>query len=181
MSYPLNENELLAQHAQTAYNLALRLTGNPADAEDLAQDALLRALKALPGFRGESQVSTWLYRITVNTWKNRVRAEKRRGFWKTVSLNLFTGEDHDEEPAFKADDPPLDAGLATEESAGAVQKALLELDGEFRAAVILRDIEGRSYEEIASVLEVPPGTVKSRISRGREELKALLKKHAAAG
>lgn len=177
MSNPLSESEFLEKFAPLVYNLALRLTGNPADAEDLAQDSLLRALKGLEGFRGESQASTWVYRVTLNTWKNRVRSEKRRGFWKTVSLNLFTGEDHDEEPAFKADDPPLDAGLETEEKGQAVQRALLELDDESRAVMVLREIEGRSYEEIAESLEIPLGTVKSRLSRAREALKERLRKY----
>ncbi len=70
----MSEQEFLEQNAGLVYNLALRLTGNRADAEDLAQDALLRAIRALPGFRGESLASTWAYRITVNAWKNRVRA-----------------------------------------------------------------------------------------------------------
>ena len=176
VSKPLSEAELLDAHSGLVYNLALRLVGNPSDAEDLAQDALIRALRALPSFRGECQTATWLYRITVNTWKNRVRAEKRRGLWKMVSLGLFTGEDHDEEPAFKADDPPLDAGLGAGETAGAVQKALAELDDDSRAVVVLRDIEGQSYQEIALALGLPEGTVKSRISRARDTLKAKLLK-----
>ncbi len=162
------------------YNLALRLTGNRADAEDLAQDALLRAIKALPRFRGESLASTWAYRITVNAWKNRVRSEKRRKFWRTVTLGLVTGDDgEDEIRDIKADDPPLDADLAKAEKSAAVQKALLTLDGDDRAIVILREIEERSYEEIGSVLGLPQGTVKSRLFRARAKLKILLKETAA--
>ena len=179
MSNNVSESEFLEKHSALVYNLALRLVGNATDAEDLAQDALIRALKALPGFRGESSLSTWVYRITVNTWKNRVRSEKRRGLWKMVSLNLFTGEDHDEEPAFKADEPALDAGLETEEKGQLVQKALLELDEDDRAIVVLREIEGQSYQEIAQALEIPEGTVKSRLSRARDALRARLLKHAA--
>ncbi|MBI4678336.1 MAG: sigma-70 family RNA polymerase sigma factor [Elusimicrobia bacterium] len=175
MSNLPDENEFLAQNAALVYNLSLRLVGNPADAEDLAQDALLRALKALPGFRGESSLSTWVYRITVNTWKNRVRSEKRRGFWRTVSLNLFTGEEADEEPAFKAPDPPLDAGLEAGERETMIQEALAELDEDDRAVIVLRDIEDKPYREIAAVLRVPEGTVKSRLSRAREALRRKLK------
>lgn len=176
MSESVSEREFLEKHAPLAYNLALRLVGNPTDAEDLAQDALIRALKALPSFRGDSALSTWVYRIVVNTWKNRVRAEKRRGLWKMVPLSLFTGEDRDEEPSFKADEPALDAGLETEEKGALVQKALLELDEESRAVIVLREIEGQSYEEIAKALEVPEGTVKSRLFRAREALKQKLSK-----
>ena len=173
----MSEGEFLEAHAPQVYNLALRLTGNASDAEDLAQDALIRALKALSAFRGDSEPSTWLYRITVNTWKNRVRSEKRRGLWKMIPFDFFTGEDHDEEPAFKAEEPPLDAGLETAEKSGLVQKALLELEDESRAIVVLREIEGQSYREIASALQIPEGTVKSRISRAREALKGKLLRH----
>lgn len=179
MSENVSERDFLEKHAPMVYNLALRLVGNPTDAEDLAQDSLLRALKALQGFRGESSVSTWLYRITVNTWKNRVRSEKRRGLWKMVSLNLFTGEDEDEEPGFKADEPTLDAGAESAETGAMVQKALMQLDEQSRAVVVLRDIEGQSYGEIAKALEIPEGTVKSRLWRARDSLRRLLEKKAA--
>ena len=179
MSNPVNDSEFLEKFAPVVYNVALRLVGNPSDAEDLAQDALLRALKGLQAFRGDSQMSTWVYRVTVNTWKNRVRSEKRRGFWKTVTLNLFTGDEEDgTEPAFAGDDPPLDAGLETEERGLVVEKALLELDEESRAVVVLRELEGQSYQDIAQALEIPEGTVKSRLSRARSALKDRLKKYA---
>lgn len=178
MSNPVSEAQFLDEHAPLVYNLALRLVGNPSDAEDLAQDALIRALKALPSFRGESSLSTWVYRITVNTWKNRVRSEKRRGLWKMISLNVFSGDEQDEEPAFKAGDAPLDARLETAEKGDLVQKALLELDEESRAVVVLREIHGQSYQQIADALEIPEGTVKSRLSRAREALKAKLEKTA---
>lgn len=181
---PMSEEEFLKQHAQTAYNLALRLTGNAADAEDLAQDALIRALKALPSFRGESAGSTWLYRITVNTWKNRVRSEKRRAFWRSVPLaGLFGAGEDGEEPGreLKAEEPALDASLETEETNRAVQKALMELDEESRAVLVLREIEGLPYDRIAETLGIPEGTVKSRLSRSREALKAKLGAFAKAG
>jgi RNA polymerase sigma-70 factor (ECF subfamily) len=176
----VTEQELLEKHSALVFNLALRLTGNRSDAEDLAQDALLRALRALPGFRGDSLVSTWLYRITVNSWKNRVRSEKRRAFWRTVTLGLITGEDRDG-PARELPDhaAPIDAELETAERSTAVQKALLELDADDRAIVVLRDVEDRSYGEIGTVLGLPEGTVKSRLSRARAKLKTLLEKAGA--
>ena len=171
----MTEEELLAR-AEKVYHLALRLCGDPTDAEDLAQDALVRALKARESFRGESAVETWLYRITVNTWKNRVRSETRRGGGKTASIEAFTGEDHEGEAPFPSNDPPPGAGLEAEERDSAVQKALLELDDDSRAVVLLRDLEGLAYDEIAQSLGVPEGTVKSRLSRARQELKEKLKK-----
>lgn len=177
----MSEQEFLEQNAALVYNLALRLTGNRSDAEDLAQDALLRAVRALPGFRGESLASTWVYRITVNAWKNRVRSEKRRRFWKTVTLGLVTGEDGETEVRdIAADEPPLDADLVKREKSAEVQKALLVLEEDDRAIVVLREIEDKSYEEIGAVLGLPQGTVKSRLFRARAKLKTLLEKTTAA-
>lgn len=177
----MSESEFLERHAELVYNLALRLTGNRSDAEDLAQDALIRALKALPGFRGESQASTWVYRITVNAWKNRVRSEKRRAFWRTVSFGFITPDDEDgpvNEPA--ADEPPLDQRLVKEEGSSVVQQALMQLEENDRAIVILREIEEKSYEEIGDALDLPAGTVKSRLFRARAKLKTLLERTHAS-
>ncbi|HAH05962.1 MAG TPA: RNA polymerase subunit sigma-24 [Elusimicrobia bacterium] len=178
------EERFLADNAERVFNLALRLTGNAADAEDLAQDALIRALKALHGFRGEAAASTWVYRIVVNTWKNRVRSEKRRGLWKMLPLEKFFGKDDEEgsgEERLKADEPPLDAGLETAEAGEAVQKALLTLDEESRAVVVLREIEGLPYDRIAQALDIPEGTVKSRLSRSRAALREKLRGFVKAG
>ena len=175
----MTEAEFLEQTAGPVYNLALRLTGNRADAEDVAQDALLRAVRALPGFRGDSQLSTWAYRITVNTWKNRVRAEKRRKFWSTVSLGLISSQDGETIQDVKADEPALDAELEKTERSATVQKALLKLDENDRAIVVLREIEEKSYEEIGEMLGLGQGTVKSRLFRARAKLKTLLTQTAA--
>ena len=177
----MSEQDFLAKHSELVFNLAFRLTGNRSDAEDLAQDALIRALKALPNFRGDSQLSTWVYRITVNAWKNRVRAEKSRGFWKTISFGAFGGDKDDDEPDFEpaAKDAPLDTELEKEGTAAVVQNALLQLDADDRAIVILREIEERSYGEIGEVLGLAEGTVKSRLFRARAKLKTLLNKVSA--
>lgn len=172
----LSEEELLERHSTMVYNLAFRLVGSPEDAEDLAQDALLRALQALPRFRGDSEISTWLYRITVNTWKDRVRSERRRGLWRLVTFGLLGDGDEDPagapEPA--ADEPAVDAKLESADSSAAVRRALSELEADSRAVVVLRDLEGQSYQEIAVSLGLPEGTVKSRLSRAREALKLRL-------
>lgn len=173
----MTEQEFLDGNAVLVFNLSLRLTGNKSDAEDLAQDVLIRALRALPSFRGDSKASTWVYRITVNTWKNRVRSEKRRGFWKTVTLGYF-GKDEDGEDEVrdvKADEPALDAELEKSEKSSQVQKALLRLDEDDRAIVVLREIQEKSYEEIGELLGLPQGTVKSKLFRARAKLKELLK------
>jgi len=175
----VSERQFLDEHSQLVFNVALRLTGNRSDAEDLAQDALIRALRALPKFRGDSKLSTWVYTITVNTWKNRVRAEKSRGFWKTISFGAFGNgnDDNDDKPEFEpnGNDAPLDADLEKEGTAKLVQTALLQLDADDRAIVVLREIEERSYGEIGEVLGLAEGTVKSRLFRARAKLKLLLK------
>ena len=177
----MSEQEFLEKHSELVFNLALRLTGNRSDAEDLAQDALIRALKALPNFRGDSQLSTWVYRITVNAWKNRVRAEKSRGFWKTISFGAFGADKDEDEPVYepKGNDAPLDTELEKEGTAAVVQKALLQLDADDRAIVVLREIEERSYGEIGEVLGLAEGTVKSRLFRARAKLKTLIGKVSA--
>jgi|CXWL01.1.fsa_nt_gi RNA polymerase sigma-70 factor (ECF subfamily) len=175
---PVTEQEFLETHSELVYNLALRLTGNRSDAEDLAQDALIRALKALPRFRGESQLSSWAYRITVNAWKNRVRAEKARGFWKTISFGALGGDKDDAEASIEpvGKDAPLDMELEKEATTAVVQQALLKLEADDRAIVVLREIEERSYGDIGEVLGLTEGTVKSRLFRARAKLKTLLDK-----
>ena len=178
------EEEFLERNAKMVYNLALRLLGREADAEDLAQDSLLRALKSLPSFKGEYSEATWVYSITVNTWKNRVRSEKRRGLWKLLPLDLLFGsdaEDSGREETLPAKDAPLDASLSSAETSEQVQKALLELDEESRAVVVLRELQELSYEEIAAALGIPEGTVKSRLSRAREALKKRLARFVEVG
>lgn len=155
------------------YNLALRLSGNKADAQDIAQDAFLKAVRGLGNLREHSFAGTWLYRITVNVWKNRVRSEKRRSIWKTLSLDW--GGDG-EKPALqvKAPEAPADEALEKSDAKAALERALAGLDPEDRAILVLREIDGRSYAEISEIMEKPLGTVKSGISRAREALRLKL-------
>ena len=128
-------------------------------------------MRGLGDLREESFAGTWLYRITVNVWKNRVRSEKRRSFWKTFSLDR--GDDGDEKPALQvqAPDAPVDAAIEKQDEKESLEKALAQLDPEDRAMLVLREIDGRSYAEIAEITEKPLGTVKSSISRAREALR----------
>lgn len=157
------------------YNLALRLSGNKADAQDIAQDAFLKAVRGLGNLREHSFAGTWLYRITVNVWKNRVRGEKRRSLWKTLSLD-WGGSGDGEKPALqvKAPEAPVDEALEKRDEKAALEKALAQLDPEDRAILVLREIDGRSYQEISEIMEKPLGTVKSGISRAREALRLKL-------
>jgi len=143
---------LVERHEQRMYTLAARVLGSREDAADAVQDALVRAWLALPKFRGDARFSTWLYRIVVNSAHD-VRAKRRE--------TVF------EEPPEPAD--PRDR-FAEQELSGELQRALNSLDESYRVAVILYDVLGCSYREIAEMTGVPEGTVKSRIFRGRTEL-----------
>lgn len=147
-----------------AYNLALRLTGERAEAEDLSQDALVRAVKAWPSFRGESEPGTWLYRIVVNAWKNRLRDRAVR---RADSLDAL-----EREPA--GAEPGPDGAAERGDERERLEKALARLAPEERAVLVLRELDGRSYSEIAAALDLPLGTVKSRLARAREQLAVLL-------
>ncbi|MDO8804777.1 MAG: RNA polymerase sigma factor [Elusimicrobiota bacterium] len=168
----MDAEELFEKFSPMVYNLALRLSGNKSDAQDIAQDAFLKAVRGLANLRVHSTAGTWLYRITMNVWKNRVRSEKRRSFWKTFSLDW--GRDGDDEaPALQiqAPDDPVDAAIEKREEKEALEKALAQLDPEDRVMLVLREIDGRSYAEIAGITDKPLGTVKSGISRAREALR----------
>lgn len=166
---------VVQKEAQRLYGLCFRLTGNRQEAEDLCQDALARALKSFHQFEGRSQVSTWLYRIALNAWKNKMRTKKSVtifGFFRSEersdSENEFTFNDP------KGNDPPIESGLERSESERVLQAALGSLSKEEREIIVLRDFEEKSYEELADLLEVPLGTVKSRLARAREALRLKL-------
>lgn len=167
----MDAEELFDKFSPMVYNLALRLSGNKSDAQDIAQDAFIKAVRGLGNLREQSFAGTWLYRITVNVWKNRVRSEKRRSFWKTLSLDWGGGEDSGQARQVQAPDPPADAAIEKRDEKAALEKALAQLDPEDRAMLVLREIDGRSYAEIAEITEKPLGTVKSGISRAREALR----------
>jgi len=179
----LDIEELFEKYSPMVYNLALRLSGNKSDAQDIAQDAFIKAVRGLGNLREHSAAGTWLYRITMNVWKNRVRGEKRRSLWKTLSLDW--GSDGDETPALQVKSPEEPAGTAIEkqEEKEALEAAMAQLNPEERAMLILREIDGRSYAEIAEITEKPLGTVKSGISRAREALRlkmnAVLNDHGS--
>ena len=168
----MDAEELFDKHAAMVYNLALRLSGNAADAQDISQDAFIRAIRGLANLKDGAVAGTWLYRITMNVWKNRVRSEKRRSFWKTFSLDWGKDEENDP-PALQlaSPEPAADAALEKESEKEILEKALAALDPQDRAILVLREIDGRSYEEIAGIAEIQLGTVKSRISRAREALR----------
>ena len=164
--------EVLVERYQTkVYNLALRMCGNEDDAFDLAQDAFIRAWKSLGSFQFESAFSTWLFRLTSNLCLDYLRAKKRRA---AVSLTM-SGEE-DEQAQLDVPDPamtPEEAVLASEDKA-ILMEAINSLSADYRQIITLRAINDLSYAEIAKVLQIQEGTVKSRLSRARAELKNKL-------
>lgn len=174
MSNELNEafEQVVRQEARRLYALCYRLTGNAPEAEDLCQEAFSRALRAFHHFEGRSQVGTWLYRIALNAWKNRLRSRRLRTFVSFFSLSS-DGEEPRELDVVGPDRAP-EAELESVERSRLVQEALLKLDADDRAIVVLRDLDDKSYDDISKFLDIPVGTVKSRLSRARERLRDLL-------
>jgi RNA polymerase sigma-70 factor, ECF subfamily len=169
--------QLVERYQDRVYNLAFRLTGRHHGALDLSQEAFVRAFAAIGRFRGESGFFTWIYRIVMNLHMNRERSLAGKAEKKTFSLNPTSRYGEEKRPAEPAGGGGIDPSRPAEERerAEAIQQALLGLDEEQRQVVLLRDMEGLSYEEIAGILKVPPGTVKSRLHRARGNLKSRLK------
>ena len=170
-------NRLIEERSPDVYALLYRLTEDPEEARDLTQETFLQAFRHLPGFRGEADLRTWLYRIAVNQARNRWRWWKRRRRDRTVSLDAPMGEGRDTTLGStlrdESDLDPEERALRKERE-HALQGALRALTRPYREVIVLRDIEGLSYEEVALALGISIGTVKSRLSRGRTELRRRL-------
>lgn len=167
---------LIDRYSSDIYALLYRLTENAEEAGDLTQETFMRALRSIKSFRGDSELKTWMYRIAINESRNRFRWWKRRKRDLTISLDATIGDS--ETPL---SDTLIDRSISPEDAAlehereYALKAALLDLPDIFREAIVLCDVEGLSYEETAAALGVNIGTVKSRISRGRSELRLRLK------
>jgi len=163
--------EIVRAHQDRIYNLCRYLLRNEADAQDAAQDVFLKAFKGLKAFRPEASLYTWLYRIAVNTCIDR----QRKPFFRSLFSEGDRGRGADAgflEP--QSSEPSPERLVESRQISRQIQRALLQLSPKLRAAIVLKEIEGLSYEEIGGVLEVSLGTVKSRISRAREELQRIL-------
>ena len=164
----MTADELVRQYGPMVRQLSLRLAGERAEAEDLAQEALLKAVRGLEGFEGRSTLGSWIHRITVNAWKNRLRAKSAR---RTERFFSRDGESASAEPedAASPEPSPEDEALAAEKRRR-IDRALQRLEPEERAVLVLRELDGLSYAEIAASLGLPLGTVKSRLARARDIL-----------
>lgn len=162
--------ELVRLHEKKVYNLAFRMCGNPEDAADAAQEAFLAAWRGLPNFRGEAGFSTWLYRLASNAAIDHLRRTKRQRAEASLDDEALRLD--------AADDAPSPQARAEgEELRAAVLSGLAQLSEDHRQVLTLRELQELSYEEIAAVLEIDLGTVKSRISRARSALRKILIKN----
>lgn len=167
--------ELVAERSGEIYGLLFRLTENSEEARDLTQETFLRAFQSIGRFRGEADVRTWIYRIAINQARNRWRWWRRRRRDSTVSLETPQGQTNQTLGATLAEtsENPEQQTLAREREL-VLRAALQRIGRAYRETVILRDIEGFTYEEIAATLGINVGTVKSRLARGRQELRQKL-------
>lgn len=167
---------VVAEHSGDVYALLYRMTSDAEEARDLTQETFLRAFQCIGRFRGDANLKTWIYRIAINQARNRWRWWRRRR--RDVTVSLDATNDRNEQPLSTnlANDEAIDPEQATlaREREAHLRAALLELKRPFRETVVLRDVEGFSYEEIADTLQISIGTVKSRLSRGRLELRRKL-------
>ena len=163
--------ELVAAHQRMVYGLAMNLLGDRDEALDLSQEVFLRVFRTISKFRGESGLRTWIYRIAVNQARNRSRWWRRRHRSSQVSLDEHIHQFGD--PESKQDIMP-DRLLASKETAVRIWQAMERLPFDQRTALILREVDGLKYEEIAFTMDVAIGTVKSRLTRARQTLRADL-------
>ncbi|MBT8103116.1 MAG: RNA polymerase sigma factor RpoE [Gammaproteobacteria bacterium] len=158
---------LVLKYQHKIVNLVMRYVRDPELALDITQEAFIKAYRALPRFRGDSAFYTWMYRIAVNTAKNHLAAQRRRPI--NVNLDLQDSEQYDLHAKLKETDTP-EAITLSNELRDTVERAIAALPEDLRTAIILRELEGMSYEEIAQTMECPVGTVRSRIFRARDAI-----------
>jgi RNA polymerase sigma-70 factor (ECF subfamily) len=165
--------ELIECYQRKIFNIALRIVGNYDDANDLAQEVLIRIYKSIANFKEQSSFSTWIYRITTNVCLDEIRKRKNR---KVISLDEeIKVEDGEMQRQIVSSDPLPEDAAEVGELRELVNGAIRSLSEEHRMVIVLRDIQGFSYDEIAEMLKCPEGTVKSRINRARLALKNVLK------
>ena len=164
---------LVLKYQHKVVKLVMRYMRDPAEAEDVAQEAFIKAYRALPQFRGDSAFYTWLYRIAINTAKNALVSRDRSPI--SYEINLQRQRDAPD-VASRLRDPDTPEGLAlTEEIRTTVTAAIDALPEDLRTAIVLRELDGMSYEEIAVAMDCPVGTVRSRIFRAREAIDRRLR------
>lgn len=169
--------ELVRRHQDRVFSMNLRMLGDRHEAEDVSQEVFVAVHRHLPRFRGECKLSTWIYRVARNHCLNRLKYNERRESGGEADLDRLDAAEH---PGLSTPPERPDRALLGAEERTQVQRALQRLSAEHRLIVILRDIEGMSYEDIGRIAELPPGTVKSRLHRARSALADELEKAGMA-
>lgn len=163
---------LIRSHQKKVYNIALRMTKNPDDAQELSQDTFIRAFTAIKKFRGDSSFSTWLYRIAMNVCTDFLR---KRGKAVVVSMEQGAAGNENDQTIQLADDGPSPDELSEKRQLkDLVRQAMDSLSAEHRQVLVLRDLMDLTYKDIANTLNLSEGTIKSRINRAREGLKQII-------
>lgn len=164
-------NKLMETYQKQVFNISYGMLSDYEDASDAAQEVFVKVWRSIAGFKGESSFTTWLYRICANVCNDILRKRQRRGM--TVSLDV---DDGDKNPAAElpSEAPTPEESLEADERQRLVRRAIDSLSDEFRTVIILSDLQQLSYEEVANVLKIPTGTVKSRLNRARNALRKKL-------
>jgi RNA polymerase sigma-70 factor (ECF subfamily) len=163
--------ELVRRYQDRLYNTVYRLVDNAEDAQDVVQDAFLNAYQSLDSFKGDSQFFTWLYRIAINTAISLKRKQR-----VAYSIRAGRADEGAAEPIDPSDYSRPEHGLEKAEQERSIQEALNRLSAEHRTVLVLKDIEGQKYDQMAETLGVPIGTIRSRLHRARLELRDLLQR-----
>ena len=172
-------DELVRGYHASIFHVAYRMLGDAAEASDVVQEIFLKVFRNIGGFKGEAALKTWIFKIAFSEILNRLRSWKRRYRYATVSLddNPSAKRNGYNSPYVADSKPTPEEVLESKEQETAIQQALSRLSSDHRSIIVLRDIEGFSYSEIAEVLGISIGTVKSRIARARSDLKKSLMRY----
>lgn len=167
--------KLIEDHQKKVYNIALRFMGNSEDASEIAQEAFIRVYRSLKNFKGKSSFSTWLYRIVVNICMDEMRKRKKQNIVYIDEIVQTEKGEYRHEIESMENSPQQQVEI--NETRNEIYNAIKSLSDEHKAVIILKDIQGFSYEEIAAIMKCPEGTVKSRLNRARNILRNILKKN----
>lgn len=175
-------DQLLAAHQDRVYRTALGYLADEDAAQEVAQQTLIAAFRKLDSFRGDARLATWLYRMTINYAKNhQVSAGRQRSRFQSMDHSGRQDDSSEYVPQYRDTAPDPREQAAAKEASGEVFDQIAQLPEEYRSALLLRYVEDMSYEEIAESLEIAPGTVKSRINRGRKMLREAMAGRIAEG
>lgn len=164
---------LIHEYQKKVFNIAYRMIGNYDDASELAQEVFIKAYKSIRNFKGDSSFSTWIYKVTTNVCLDEIRKRKNK---KVISLDEeIEYKDGEVKRQIKDERPSPEKILENKQVRKAVEDSINELADDFKTVIVLRDVQGFSYEEISKMIDCPQGTVKSRINRARQSLKQILK------